>query len=258
MQKKPVIIISVLCVISLGLGYWVGLPKEGSGNSGDKKEPEFLKQGLVAYYPFNGNAKDESGNGNDGEVSGATLTKDRHGNTDKAYGFDGTNDSITLPSDIFIGIEGFTLAVWVRLNSSSPQHFLISGATKGDDNKLLIGIWNKHFCIRSKNEHHEIMPEAELMGSWKHIAVTKPSDKTTFALFIDGMLRKSVSFTTHHADRFVFAPGGLMIGPDQDSVGGGFQSGQLLKGTVDDYRIYNRALSETEVKALYEFESVKP
>ena len=46
-------------------------------------------EGLVAYYPFNGNAKDESGNGNDGTVSGAVLASDRNGNDSKAYSFDG-------------------------------------------------------------------------------------------------------------------------------------------------------------------------
>ena len=48
-----------------------------------------LKDGLVAYYPFNGNANDESGNGNNGTVNGATLTTDRFGNTNKAYSFNG-------------------------------------------------------------------------------------------------------------------------------------------------------------------------
>ncbi len=85
-DKKPTIIIGVLCVIALGLGYLSGLKDKESSSTGDKhvqttekKEPEFLKQGLAAYYPFNGNAKDESGNGNDGDVNSATLTEDRHG-----------------------------------------------------------------------------------------------------------------------------------------------------------------------------------
>ncbi len=49
---------------------------------------------LVAYYPFNGNANDESGNGDNGTVFGATLTTDRFGNTNSAYAFDGTDDFI--------------------------------------------------------------------------------------------------------------------------------------------------------------------
>ena len=53
-----------------------------------------LETGLVAYYPFNGNAIDETGNGNDGTVNGAKLTQDRRGFADKAYVFNGTSDYI--------------------------------------------------------------------------------------------------------------------------------------------------------------------
>ena len=50
--------------------------------------------GLVGYWPFSGNANDESGVGNNGTVNGATLTSDRFGNANKAYNFDGLNDVI--------------------------------------------------------------------------------------------------------------------------------------------------------------------
>ena len=52
--------------------------------------------GLVAYYPFNGNANDESGNDHNGTVQGATLSTDRHGVNSRAYDFDGTDDQITV------------------------------------------------------------------------------------------------------------------------------------------------------------------
>ena len=50
--------------------------------------------GLVGWWPFNGNANDESGNGNHGTVNGATLAADRFGNAGKAYSFDGVDDNI--------------------------------------------------------------------------------------------------------------------------------------------------------------------
>ena len=50
--------------------------------------------GLVGWWPFNGNANDESGNGNNGTVNGATLTADRFGNANSAYSFDGVDDYI--------------------------------------------------------------------------------------------------------------------------------------------------------------------
>ena len=118
MEKKPIIIIGVLCLISLGLGYWYGMPKKGSGGvgNGDPKPSAFLKQGLVAYYPFNGNAKDESGNGHDGDVKGATLANDRNGNSNSAYYFDGADDYINLGNDddFNFGESDFSISLWFQ------------------------------------------------------------------------------------------------------------------------------------------------
>ena len=50
-------------------------------------------EGLIAHYPFNGNANDESGYGNDGTVNGATLTEDRFGKSNSAYIFNGTSSN---------------------------------------------------------------------------------------------------------------------------------------------------------------------
>lgn len=58
-----------------------------------------LNDGLVAYYPFNGNANDESDNGNHGIVSGAILTADWFGNANSAYSFDGVDDYILVEDD---------------------------------------------------------------------------------------------------------------------------------------------------------------
>ena len=69
-----------------------------------------LNDGLVAYYPFNGNANDESGNGNDGVVNGATLTSDRFGDVDNTYLFEGNDyinfgDKLDIDDNAFQGIE---------------------------------------------------------------------------------------------------------------------------------------------------------
>ena len=64
---------------------------------------ESLNEGLVAYYPFNGNANDESGNGHHGTVNGATLAEDRFGEDNRSYSFDGENDYINQ------GFNGFPI-----------------------------------------------------------------------------------------------------------------------------------------------------
>ena len=70
---------------------------------------------LVAYYPFNGNANDESGNGKDGAIHGAILTQDRFGNTDKAYQFNGTSDDITVPHHSSLQLTNeITITAWVK------------------------------------------------------------------------------------------------------------------------------------------------
>ena len=69
----------------------------GSGTA--QNLPSYVPaNGLVGWWPFNGNANDESGNNNNGTVNGATLTSDRFGNQGSAFGFDGVNDNITIPS----------------------------------------------------------------------------------------------------------------------------------------------------------------
>ena len=71
---------------------------------------------LVAYYPFNGNANDESGNGNNGTNYGATPTIDRFGNANTAYSFNGTSNYIQIPtSTSFQSINSeVTISSWVK------------------------------------------------------------------------------------------------------------------------------------------------
>jgi hypothetical protein len=58
------------------------------------------RDGLVGWWPFNGNANDESGNGNHGTVNGATLTEDRFGNLNSAYSFDGISNYISVNNPV--------------------------------------------------------------------------------------------------------------------------------------------------------------
>ena len=89
-----------------------------------------LNDGLVAYYPFNGNANDESGNGNDGSVNGATLTEDRFDNENSAYSFDGVNDYIVVnDSDDLDNTNKLTISTWIfplKLAANSYANGILS------------------------------------------------------------------------------------------------------------------------------------
>jgi len=78
--------------------------------------------GLVAWYPFNGNANDESGKGNNGTVYGATLTTDRFGNSNAAYTFDGSS-YIEVPDDNTLDfVKTFTIAAWVKISTLNSSY----------------------------------------------------------------------------------------------------------------------------------------
>ena len=73
-----------------------------------------LTQGLVAYYPFNGNANDEAGGDNNGTlVNGPTLSTDRHNHPNSSYSFDGLDDRIDTPQNNFPS------------GNSGPNHFTL-------------------------------------------------------------------------------------------------------------------------------------
>ena len=98
-------------------------------------------EGLVAYYPFNGNAKDESGNGNDGEVKGAALAADRHGEDGKAYSFDGKNNSIKVSdhADLQLGSTG-TVTLWGLARSNTGRGAFVSKDGNSYNDDMGIGI----------------------------------------------------------------------------------------------------------------------
>lgn len=81
--------------------------------------------GLVGYWPLNGNANDESGNGNNGIVNGASLTTDRFGNNDSAYNFDGINDYIQINNIVGnFGLSDFTISIWYNTQNLNSSHLI--------------------------------------------------------------------------------------------------------------------------------------
>src|ERR1035438_3479469 len=86
----------------------------------------FLTNGLVAYYPFNGNANDASGNGDNGTVNGATLTQDRFGITNAAYSFNGINNYIGFAGVPTSQVDNWTVSAWVKPASLNQMGIAVS------------------------------------------------------------------------------------------------------------------------------------
>src|SRR5262245_46022693 len=89
-----------------------------------------IRSGLIAHYPFNGNATDATGNGHDGTVNGAALATDRYGMSTSAYEFDGIDDSITVldAGALRLTSTDFTIAAWLRedTRSTSFHHAIVT------------------------------------------------------------------------------------------------------------------------------------
>ena len=104
------------------------LPVQQTGES----TPEIdLGQGLVAFYPFNGNANDESGNNHHGTAHYLTFTTDRLGSPNSAASFNGKYSYMEIPDDKdfdFGKTTSFTIAFWIRLNTIPIGTFPIFNA----------------------------------------------------------------------------------------------------------------------------------
>ena len=206
-----------------------------------------LDRGLVAYYPFNGNANDESGNGNDGEVNGATLVKDRYGNSGKAYSFDGVDDNIEVPETEGFESNAHTISGWIYATSFRSEIFGKDGEDSGSrqwfietasDGRITTIVWHAGGDTRNTSGSKiELNKWVNVMTTW---------DGSTHSLFINGKLENKE-----------LANGELANGDQPFRIGGGAPSGfeGYFKGKIDDVRFYNRALSESEVVALHELES---
>jgi len=116
MKKKfvvtPLFIVIILIILGVG-GVAAALLIGGSGAAGEVN----LQKGLVGHWTFSGNAKDSTPNGNNGTVTGAALTADRKGGTNKAYNFNGTTDHITVSDSAVLKPTGaVTVEFWVKSN----------------------------------------------------------------------------------------------------------------------------------------------
>jgi len=211
-----------------------------------------LNEGLVAYYPFNGNANDESGNGNDGTVNGATVTVDRFGNTDSAYHINGNGnatDSVQLPYTIINGLINITSSVWIK--SSNNEQAILSGAGGDSHNQYLVFVklGGVESCIKDECFYVGSVND----GQWHNIVVVRDGSSGFVQVFIDGNLANAQNLP---AGMLSIDANGFWVGREQDCVGGCFESSQDFLGAIDDIRIYNRTLSQSEVQELYQLGSV--
>jgi hypothetical protein len=214
--------------------------------------------GLVGWWPFNGNANDESGNGNNGTVNGAILTSDRNGNVNSAYYFDGVNDFIQISNNPSLEpSNSITIAAWVFIETNPSDNFpaIISkeaGIYPGYVSYALIcgnaglnqlGDPGMQVTTNTVGYHWTGVTGASLLNQW--VFVTGVYNGSYMNIYHNGNLATSipVSGTIQYQNYL------LTIARSMANSTSVFS---YFNGKIDDISIYNRALSQQEITSLYQ------
>ena len=192
--------------------------------------------GLVGWWPFNGNANDESGNNNNGTVNGATLTTDRFGNAGKAYSFDGVNDDISA-NRVFQ--NSFSFSGWYYLNLNQQFSPIIDAYNANWE--ILIESLQPTFVkwISPPASYQELFTTIfNNTNQWYHIVCTYSGNQVT--VYSNGNLIKIFTNVTLPNNNGSYYFGKSFSGLPQ-----------YLNGKLDDIGIWNRALTQQEITDLY-------
>jgi hypothetical protein len=211
--------------------------------------------GLVGWWPFNGNAIDESVNTNDGTVNGATLTADRFGNANAAYSFDGINDfiSISNSSSLASPTSSITLSAWFNVNNwdytfsaSTGYASILCKSTSSSSTQYRISVAktltnNVFTIIFNGTEYLWNLPLNTIQsGTYYHVAFAFSSSAAN--LYLNGVLKNSFNSQNSFPAN---ATMNLEIGRDQAG------STDYINGKLDDIGIWNRTLTQQEITGLY-------
>jgi hypothetical protein len=212
-----------------------------------------LLTGLIAYYPFNGNADDISGNGNNGQVSGATLTSDIFNHSKSAYYFNGSSYISLKPGSNFCNLNTYSISLWVKptviiYNGGEMVYCLgsdvlgpVQGLTYQTTGTLFAGSYNAGTNPKqsySKSCCYDIM-------EWYHVVVTR--NNSNINLFINGTLITSQATSAINDQNADYGPG-----PYRAMLGGrsSLDYDYFFTGVIDEVRIYNRVLTNAEITEL--------
>lgn len=167
-----------------------------------------------------------------------------------ALGFAPASDRVDLPSDILNGVGDLSVALWTKLESGG-SHALVSGANSSNSNELLIFLKSptelRVFTGQSSGSFVKWTVPSLADGSWHHIAVVRDAGNNQVEFFLDGASQGLKSSTINP---LTISAGGLMLGQEQDSLGGGFSTAQALDGSLDEVRFYDRLLDAAEIAVL--------
>jgi hypothetical protein len=210
--------------------------------------------GLIGWWPFTGNANDESGNGNNGTVTGAILTSDRNGGLNSAYSFDGNSDNIVINNSNSLNPSQLSISVWylavgndmcvVSKNNPSDAFKFSYNIKHQDTFQSNLGLnvgWGVSNCITAN----------EFWGSNGQIATNQ---WVNIILTIDSFGVGKVYYNSNLISTY----NGAVLQSCNDPLsilkfGGPHWNSNLewFNGKIDDIGIWNRALTQQEITNLF-------
>jgi gliding motility-associated-like protein len=231
-----------------------------------------LSQGLVAYYPFNGNTNDASGNGNNAVNNGATLTTDQWGNSNSAYLFNGTSNYMSVANNATLQLTSVTLCARVKPNAfypglcynnsifdrgnggfnpgsfslvytptlnQNPQNYCITPDTLFQNYRINVNISATPSlnCITPANAIPYVTT-----NQWDCVIGVYDNSTSTGSIYVNGVFRYSYTY-----------PAGMGgINNNTLYIGGTTNPTYpyYVNGVLDELRIYNRALNMQEIDSL--------
>jgi hypothetical protein len=206
--------------------------------------------GLVGWWPFNGNANDESGNGNNGTVNGAILSSDRFGVTNKAYTFDGIDEYISATPSLPIGSAPRSVSSWFKTNASfinTSQYPALQAITGWGNpfsgsvifNQMVLAPLGKGYFESGTNGNELYSTNSVNDGLWHFIVTTYNGMNSSVKLYIDGIIQDSTSNITLGTANSYFG------------IGNAPWANIPFQGDIDDVGIWNRTLTQCEIQDLY-------
>jgi len=210
-----------------------------------------ISEGLLHYYPFDGNADDQSGNGNHGIANDIVYEP---GVFSQAACFNGVSSAIDLTSPFDPIGRDYTIAVWIKvidknIQSSYQGSYIMNttGETPGQTdpyyNALILNFDGNTERYAGYHNSEEAVVRATpggLDGQWYHVTLTHDDDQMKNEIYINGEFA---------SDMYISASG-ISEPVDQARLGTDRVGEYLLHGLLDDLRIYDRVLSVDEIEEL--------
>src|SRR5437588_2043462 len=214
-----------------------------------------LNDGLIAWYPFTGNANDASTNGNNGTVVGAQLTSDRNNVPNQAYLFNGTSDYINIGQGVKPNFP-CTVTAWIYPTSAGWQTIFRSGTFNrtGSYNGVMLSYYAGGYLYtyigsgpysQTSYRNYTTIQGNIPANAWTHVAVAW-TDFQTVKFYVNGVLQLFSRYDANgSASTIVNTATDGAIGKRDD-----LNNPEAFMGKLDEVRVYSRELSQSEINTL--------